>query len=61
MPVSIADPLFYRGVVRSYLYDGGEVGRGEGRRIIVHIRDVDVDQRGGGHRWNSTVQSSDGQ
>ena len=44
-----------------YLYDSSEVGRGEGGRVVIDVRDVYVDHHGGGHGGDSTIQSSDGQ
>lgn len=44
-----------------YLYDSREVSWGEGGRVVVDVRDVNVDHDGGGQWWDSTVQSSDSQ
>jgi len=44
-----------------YLYDTSEVGWVEGGWVVIDVRDVYVDHHGGGHGWDSTVQSSDGQ
>lgn len=44
-----------------YLYDSSEVGWGEGRGVVIDVRDIYVDHHSGGHGWGSTVKGSDGQ
>lgn len=44
-----------------YLYDSSEVGRGEGGRVVIYVRDVYIDHHSGRHWWDSTIQSSDRQ
>lgn len=51
----------YHVIYQDYLYDSGEVGWGEGGRVVIDVRDVYIDHHGGRHGWDSTIQSSDGQ
>lgn len=44
-----------------HLYDSSEVCGGEGGGVVIDVRDFDVDQCGSGHRWSSSIHSSDGQ
>lgn len=39
-----------------YLYDGCGVGRGEDRRVVVNVGDVDVNGDSGGHGRRATVK-----
>lgn len=45
----------------SHLYNCSVIGWGEGGRVVVDVRDVDVDLNGWGHRRRPAVKSSDGQ
>lgn len=40
----------------SYLEDGGGVWRGEDRRVVVDIGNVDVEDDGGGHGGRAAVE-----
>lgn len=39
-----------------YLKDGGGVWRGEDRGVVVDVRDVDVEDDGGGHGGRAAVE-----